>query len=40
MKEDLSDRDCEAAIKRAIKKTCVSDKDTAYDQAIAVLGDA
>ncbi|MFV8755486.1 LB_289 family protein [Nannocystaceae bacterium ST9] len=40
MKQDLSERDCEAALKRAIKTTGVSDKTTAYDEAMLVLADA
>lgn len=40
MKEDLTDRDCEAAIKRAIKKTDVADKDTTLAAALVVLGEA
>ncbi len=37
MKQDLSDKDCEAAIKRAIKKTAVREKDAAYDEVMALL---
>lgn len=40
MKEDLSDKDCEAAIKRAIKKTNVKDRDTPFDEAMALLQEA
>lgn len=39
MKQDLSERDCEAALKRAIKKTEVADKDAAYNDAIAALAE-
>jgi hypothetical protein len=37
MKQDLSERECEAAIKRAIKKTDVRDKDAALGEAMAAL---
>lgn len=40
MKENLTDKDCEAAIKRAIKKTKVKDKDTPYTEAMALLDEA
>ena len=40
MKQELSDRDCEAAIKRAIKKTDVANKDAALDEALGVLAGA
>lgn len=39
MKQDLSERDCEAAIKRAIKKTDVADKDAAVGEAMAALAE-
>ena len=37
MKEDLSDKDCEAAIKRAIKRTKVKDRDTPFEEARLIL---
>ncbi|MFO7567769.1 MAG: hypothetical protein R6X02_34320 [Enhygromyxa sp.] len=37
MKEDLSDKECEAALKRAIKRTRVKDRDTAFDEAMLIL---
>ncbi|NVB40942.1 hypothetical protein G6O69_24090 [Pseudenhygromyxa sp. WMMC2535] len=37
MKEELSDKDCEAALKRALKRTKVRDRDTPYDQAMGLL---
>jgi hypothetical protein len=40
MKEDLSDKDCEAAIKRAIKRTKVKDRDTPFDEAMQILQEA
>jgi hypothetical protein len=40
MKEDLSDKECEAALKRAIKKTGVKDRDTPFDQAMLILQEA
>lgn len=40
MKEDLSDKECEAAIKRAIKKTQVKDRDTPFDEAMLLLQEA
>ena len=39
MKEDLSDKDCEAAIKRAIKRTKVKDRDTPFDEAMLLLAE-
>ena len=39
MKEDLSDKECEAAIKRAIKRTKVKDRDTPLDEAMLLLAD-
>ena len=40
MKEDLTDKECEAAIKRAIKKTAVKNRDSAYDEAMLILQEA
>ena len=40
MKEHLSDKDCEAAIKRAIKRTQVKDKDTPLAECLALLEEA
>lgn len=40
MKEDLSDKDCEAALKRAIKRTQVKDRDTPFDEAMLILQEA
>ena len=40
MKEDLSDKECEAALKRAIKRTNVKDRDTPYDEAMLILQEA
>ncbi|PRQ09006.1 LB_289 family protein [Enhygromyxa salina] len=40
MKEALTDKDCEAALKRAIKRTKVKDRDTAFEEAMVVLSDA
>lgn len=40
MKEDLSDKECEAALKRAIKKTAVKARDEAFDEAMLILADA
>lgn len=37
MKEDLSDKDCEAAIKRAIKRTKVKDRDTPLEEVKMLL---
>ena len=37
MKEELSTKDCQAALKRAIKKTKVKDRSTPFDQAMMVL---
>ena len=40
MKEDLSEKECEAALKRAIKRTKVKDRDSAFDDAMLILQDA
>ena len=40
MKEDLSDKECEAALKRAIKRTQIKDRDTAFDEAMLILAEA
>ncbi|HLT36195.1 MAG TPA: hypothetical protein VK034_07915 [Enhygromyxa sp.] len=40
MKEDLSDKECEAALKRAIKRTQVKDRDTPFDEAMLILQEA
>jgi hypothetical protein len=40
MKEDLSEKECEAALKRAIKKTNVKDRDTPFDEAMLLLQEA
>jgi len=40
MKEDLSEKECEAALKRAIKRTKVRDRDTPFDDAMLILQDA
>lgn len=40
MKEVLTDKDCEAALKRAIKKTKIKDRDTALEEAMGLLADA
>lgn len=40
MKEDLTDKECEAALKRAIKRTNVKDRDTPYDEAMLILQEA
>jgi DNA-directed RNA polymerase specialized sigma subunit len=37
MKENLSDKDLEAALKRAIKKTGVKDRDTPLAEALELL---
>jgi hypothetical protein len=37
MKENLTDKDLEAALKRAIKKTGVKDRDTPFAEAIELL---
>lgn len=37
MKECLSDKDCEAALKRAIKRTKVKDRDTPMIEAMQLL---
>lgn len=39
MKEELSDKECGAALKRAIKRTKVKDRNTPYEEAIALLED-
>lgn len=39
MKEVLTDKDCEAALKRAIKKTKIKDRDTAFEEVMVVLAD-
>jgi hypothetical protein len=40
MKEDLSDKECEAALKRAIKRTQIKDRDNAFDEAMLILQEA
>jgi hypothetical protein len=40
MKEDLSDKECEAALKRAIKRTKVKDRDTPLSEAMLLLEEA
>lgn len=40
MKEDLTDKECEAVIKRAIKKTKVKDRDTPFEEAMTLLDEA
>ena len=40
MREHLSDKECEAAFKRAIKRTKVKDRDTPFDELVALLVDA
>ncbi len=37
MKEDLSEKECEAVVKRAIKKTKVKDRETPYQEAMMLL---
>ena len=37
MKEELSEKDCQAALKRAIKKTKVKDRSTPFEEAKMVL---
>ena len=37
MKEILSDKDCQAALKRAIKRTKVKDRDTPFEEAVMLL---
>lgn len=39
MKETLSDKDCEAALKRAIKRTKVKDRQTPLDEALTLLAE-
>lgn len=39
MKEDLSDKECDAALKRAIKRTKVKDRDTPLEQAKTLLSE-
>jgi hypothetical protein len=39
MKDDLSEKECEAALKRAIKRTSVKDKDTPFDEAMTILAE-
>lgn len=39
MKEFLTDKDCEAAVKRAIKRTKVKDKSTPLDEALGILSE-
>ncbi|PRP97688.1 hypothetical protein ENSA5_31950 [Enhygromyxa salina] len=40
MKEDLSDKECEAALKRAIKRTKVKDRSTPFDEVMGLLAEA
>ena len=39
MKEYLSDKDCEAAVKRAIKRTKIKDRDTPYEELGLILSE-
>ena len=39
MKEELSDKDCSAALKRAIKRTKVKDRNTPFEEARALLAE-
>jgi hypothetical protein len=40
MKENLSDKECEAAFKRAIKRTKVKDRETPLEELTTLLVDA
>ncbi|MCA9684937.1 MAG: hypothetical protein KC457_22330 [Myxococcales bacterium] len=40
MKEELCDKDCEAAVKRALKRTKVRDRDTPLTEAMNLLEQA
>lgn len=40
MKEDLSDKECEAALKRAIKRTNVKDRETPLNDLMLLLQEA
>ena len=39
MKEDLSDKECHAAVKRAIKRTKVKDRETPFDEIKMLLAE-